>query len=81
MRAAVGMLLAVVVVAPTYALVRAYSVEPTRQEFSGKVKGDENHPISQYVTCCWDELEYQAGHVELFAGEYGQGGAYGIPGT
>jgi hypothetical protein len=60
-------------------LLRAYSVEPASAQQSGKVRGDENHPVSQIVTCSWDELDSASGaYVELFAGTMAGGGAYHV---
>jgi hypothetical protein len=54
------------------AFVQAYSVEPVKASWSGKVRGDENHPVSQTVTCCWDQLDSASGgYVELFVGDLG----------
>lgn len=56
-------------------LVRAYSVEPTQADFSGWT--DTIRPynyVAQTICCNFDSLRY----VELFAGEYGQGGTYTV---
>ena len=58
------LLLAAAITMPAQALMQAYSVEPVKAAWSGKVRGDENHPVSQTVTCCWDELDSTC-YVEL----------------
>jgi hypothetical protein len=58
------LLFAAAITMPAFALMQAYSVEPVKAAWSGKVRGDENHPVSQTVTCCWDSVVY----CELFVG-------------
>jgi len=74
--AQVAVLLLVAVTA-SHGLVRAYSVEPVSALLSGKVWGDPQYGgVSEVLTCCWDQLDGASGaYVELFAGDYGQGGA------
>jgi hypothetical protein len=75
MRVAAMLLLLVLCAAVSEGLVQAYSVAPVTAQWSGKVRGDENHPISQLVTCNFDSLSY----VELFAGDSGStGGGYRV---
>jgi len=52
------------------ALTQVYFVEPVKAEWSGWTGFQDT--ISQTITCNFDSLKY----VELFAGEYGNGGAY-----
>ena len=70
-RAACALLL---VIAPpaVMALVSAYRVEPVKADWSGWTGRTDT--VSQIVISCWDSLAY----VELFAGDYGQGGAYNL---
>ncbi len=49
------LLLAAAITMPAYALMQAYSVEPVKASWSGKVKHDVG--VAQAVTCCWDELD------------------------
>ena len=69
---AVAALLAVLV-SVSAALVRAYSVEPVQQSWSGWTRTVEpNDKVSQIVTCNWDELDSTTGaYFELFVGSRG----------
>ena len=55
------------------ALVNAIHVSPIKASWSGHRLAPNNY-VSQLVTCNFDSLSY----VELFAGDYGQGGAYNL---
>jgi len=68
------LLLAAAIAMPARALVQAYSVEPVKQAWSGKVRGDENHPVSQTITCNFDSIVY----CELFVGDFSDTGAYKV---
>ena len=60
-------------VTSAWCLTRVISIEPVKATWSGKA-----HPVlgvSQIITCNFDSLGHP-GYVELFAGEYGQGGDY-----
>ena len=62
-----------------FPLVDAYHIDPVDARQSGWALGDENHGVSEILTCCWDQLDSASGgYVELFAGDYGQGGAYNL---
>ena len=52
--------------------VVGYHLDPVKAQWSGWALGDENHGVSQSVTCSFDSLSY----VELFAGAKGSGGVY-----
>jgi hypothetical protein len=79
MRVAAMLLLLVLCAAVSEGLVQAYSVAPITAQWSGKVRGDENHPISQLVTCNFDHLDgASGGYVEFFAGSVGNGGSYNL---
>ena len=76
MKAVVALLVALVSVSS--ALVRAYSVEPVQQSWSGWTRTVEpNDKVSQIVTCCWDELDSTC-YVELFVGLNESAGAYDL---
>jgi hypothetical protein len=49
------LLFAAAITMPAFALMQAYSVEPVKAAWSGKVKHDVG--VAQTVTCCWDELD------------------------
>jgi hypothetical protein len=55
-------------------------IEPVSATQSGWTKHTYGHDyVSQVLTCNWDELDSTStGYCELFAGEYGQGGAYNL---
>jgi hypothetical protein len=62
------------------ALVRAFHTEPVSAAQSGWTKHTYGHDyVSQVLTCNFDELDAASGaYVELFAGEYGNGGNYNL---
>ena len=71
-----ALILLCVAVGCSWALVRAYSVEPKTAAWSGWTRPTP-HPndyISQTITCNFDSLKY----VELFAGDTCSGEAYNL---
>ena len=62
---------------PALGLVSAYHVEPVKAAWSGWTPLYGN--VSEVITCNFDELDSMTGaYVELFAGEYGNGGDYNL---
>ena len=60
-----------------YPLVSAYHIEPVNAHQSGWALGDENHGVSQVLTCSWDELDSASGsYVEFFQGDTLTGSPY-----
>ncbi|MEO0005218.1 MAG: hypothetical protein ABIK49_04365, partial [candidate division WOR-3 bacterium] len=63
-----------VIVGMAMAYLKAYDVQPVKAQWSGWALGDENHGVSQTITCNFDSLV----RVELFAGNIGSGGQYRV---
>jgi len=52
------LLFAAAITMPAFALMQAYSVEPVKAAWSGKVWGDPQYGgVSQTVTGNWDEID------------------------
>ncbi len=71
-KALFSIVLAALVPNMALALLRAYSVEPVKAEWSGWTR--RNDTVAQIITCNFDSLKY----VELFAGNIGAGGQYRV---
>ena len=71
------LVLVAVMLSSVYSYVTGYHVEPVKAAWSGWTAFQGG--VSQVITCNFDEFDSaSAGYVELFAGEYGQGGAYNL---